>query len=262
MIKLIASDIDGTLLKGYSGEISPEAINLIKLFKEKDILFVASSGRQLPNLHILFEQVKNDIAYIAENGSIIKYNNEVLFKSIINYDLALKLAKKILNHKDCEVLVSTENTTYIMPKTESFFKYIKYDVKNDITVVNNLNEINDEILKISLFNEDGISTNLLNEILPDFENKFQSACSGLKWYDFMNLNTHKGNALKILGNALNISSKNMVAFGDNFNDFEMLSFVDHSYAMKDSHNEIKSISKYSCDNVEKSLKEIYNKFCI
>ena len=61
MIKLITCDIDGTLIKDYSNELNNSLFELIKKFKEKGTLFVATSGRQLPNLKILFEPIANDI---------------------------------------------------------------------------------------------------------------------------------------------------------------------------------------------------------
>ena len=61
MLKLIASDLDGTLLQG-TREISKEAVGMIKKLSEMGILFVAASGRQYPNLRRLFEPVKDDIA--------------------------------------------------------------------------------------------------------------------------------------------------------------------------------------------------------
>ena len=47
MLKLIASDLDGTLLQG-TREISREAVAMIKKLSEMGILFAAASGRQYP----------------------------------------------------------------------------------------------------------------------------------------------------------------------------------------------------------------------
>ena len=70
MIKLIASDLDGTLLRNGAQEINPEIFDLILRLKEKDIHFAAASGRQLYSQRCLFAPVKDEISYIAENGSL------------------------------------------------------------------------------------------------------------------------------------------------------------------------------------------------
>lgn len=70
MIKLIASDLDGTLLQNGAQRPSPKIFDLILRLKEKGIHFAAASGRQLYSQHQLFAPVKNDISYIAENGSL------------------------------------------------------------------------------------------------------------------------------------------------------------------------------------------------
>ena len=55
MIRLIATDLDGTLLQNGAQSLAPEAISKIEcLITEHDILFVAASGRQYPNLCRLF----------------------------------------------------------------------------------------------------------------------------------------------------------------------------------------------------------------
>ena len=63
MIRLIASDLDGTLL-GKDKKVPEEMFSLIGELKKKGILFAASSGRQYANIRRLFEPVKDEIAYI------------------------------------------------------------------------------------------------------------------------------------------------------------------------------------------------------
>ena len=76
----------------------------------------------------------------------------------------------------------------------------------------------------------------------------------------MNLDTHKGNAIRLLQKVINVSSDETVAFGDNFNDIEMLSDAKYSYAMEDAHEDVKKVANYTCKDVIETLKEIYNKF--
>lgn len=260
MIKLITCDIDGTLIKDYSKELNNSLFELIKKFKEKGTLFVATSGRQLPNLKILFEPIANDIGYISENGALIVYNNKIIYKSAIENTLAKKLAQKILNTPNLEALICCANTTYIVPKCQNFLNHIKNELKNDITVVNSLDDIKEEILKVSIYEKGKITSETLNPFIEEFGDKFKHTLSGLSWYDFMNCNTHKGSAIEILQKKLNISKDETAAFGDNFNDIEMLKDAKYSFAMEEAHKDVKKYAKYTCSCVETTLNELYNKF--
>ena len=78
MIKLIASDLDGTLLKNGAQELPPDIFPIIRELRQKGIRFVAASGRQYYNLRLLFKPVMDEIFYIAENGSLCICNDKIL----------------------------------------------------------------------------------------------------------------------------------------------------------------------------------------
>ena len=72
MIKLIATDMDGTLLNS-DGEINTEIYDIIRKLNNDGVMFAAASGRQLMSLRRKFEPVADDIIYIAENGGEVDY---------------------------------------------------------------------------------------------------------------------------------------------------------------------------------------------
>lgn len=65
MIKLIASDLDGTLLKEGTMDINPEIYDIIRKLKAKGIVFAAVSGREYDSIERVFAPVKDDIYFIA-----------------------------------------------------------------------------------------------------------------------------------------------------------------------------------------------------
>ena len=87
MIKLVASDLDGTLLQNGAQELTPRALDLVRRLTEKGIVFVASSGRQYDNEVNLFKPVKDQISYIAENGSICIHKGNVISRTVIAPEL-------------------------------------------------------------------------------------------------------------------------------------------------------------------------------
>ena len=89
MIKLIASDLDGTLFKPH-GVLPDETFNLIERLYEKGITFAPASGRQLPNLLQIFKPVLDKIAIIAENGGVAKSFTAIL---CLNAKLSARLTR-------------------------------------------------------------------------------------------------------------------------------------------------------------------------
>ena len=72
MIKLIVSDIDGTLVEDGTDKINIEIYDVIMRLKEKGIRFAAASGRQYISIKRLFEPIAEEIFYIPDGKLIIK----------------------------------------------------------------------------------------------------------------------------------------------------------------------------------------------
>lgn len=118
-IKLIASDLDGTLLLHGAQKCNAELFPLIEELTERGIYFVAASGRQYLNLQRLFAPVKEKITYLCENGSLVMHMDQVLLKRQFEDDLALDICHTVLDHPDCEIVISGERTSYLIPKKDS-----------------------------------------------------------------------------------------------------------------------------------------------
>ena len=108
MIKLIASDLDGTLLQNDAQALTPRAIDLISKLCDAGIHFVSASGRQYDNQKRVFDPLKNRISFIAENGSICMHQGKVISRATINDDLAARILKEIKKQNHFEIVVSRE----------------------------------------------------------------------------------------------------------------------------------------------------------
>ena len=91
MIKLVASDIDGTLLPEGTAQINPEIFEVIRKLKEKDILFAAASGRHYTSMSKLFEPVKHDMIFITENGAYVCCRGYDMLEQVIDWELIREL---------------------------------------------------------------------------------------------------------------------------------------------------------------------------
>lgn len=262
MIKLINCDIDGTLIKNYGNEVDSKVIELIKKFKDKGVYFFATSGRQLPSLKYIFSEVQEDIGYIAENGALIVHENEVIFKSKMDRLAVKTICDKIIADEGLELFICGETATYIIPKNEEFSRAVMSKADNKMCIVSSVSEVEEDILKVSFCMRDGLTEKFISEFTKEFDDTFKHAVSGHMWYDFMNSNVHKGTAIKQIQEILNVKPEETVAFGDNFNDLEMLQDAGFSYAMADAHDDVKKVAKYTCEDVAEELEALYNRFFV
>ena len=254
MIKLIASDLDGTILLQNAQSVDNSLFETIHKISEKGIIFAPASGRQYNSLKMLFEPVEKDLMYIAENGALVMYKDEVLFKSPMNRKLAMEIIEDVYEHCSCEVLVSGLNTAYIKPKAKEYLHRMTTMVKYKTSIVDNFDDIQEDILKVSVCDISGIK-NSREYFTRKWSDKVLTAVSGELYLDFTANGVNKGTAIKKIQEKLGITPDECMAFGDNYNDIEMLDNVGHSYAMERAVEDIKKHAKYITKSVEMTLKE-------
>lgn len=249
MIRLIASDLDGTLLQNGAQSLTPETIAAIEQLAIKhNILFVAASGRQYPNLYRLFGSASKHMAFICENGSLLYYKDSLIFSKEMDRTLALSISHDIMNTDGCEVQLAGRQTVYIAPKGEEFYDYLKNVVKNDVEKLTALEEMPEPIYKVSVFEQQGIEHHGPT-LAKRWEGQAKITVSGGRWMDFVDNSIDKGAALTALMQHLSIRPEECAAFGDNFNDIEMLHIVAYGYIMDNAVEELKKRYSLHCKDV-------------
>lgn len=259
MIKLIASDLDGTLLLPGAQTISPRAISLIRQLKQKGVHFVAASGRQYDNEKRLFRDVHNDISYISENGSLCYHQDQVIFRTAIDDALARRILTEIRSQNYFEVVVSREDRCFIENRNAAFVHHIVDEVKNTTTVVDDILTVDGPIVKIAICNmSDGphIVDKYLKRLQDLFGREIKVVTSGNLWIDFIAPGTNKGVALSHLLDRLHIRPEECIAFGDQYNDVEMLQMVGCGYAMSGAAPGIAYYADSVTDSVEDVMEDV------
>lgn len=254
-IKLIATDIDGTLIRLGNTALSEEIFEIIRQLQDRGIIFAAASGRQYANLRSLFVPVAKDMLFICENGSNNIYKGQQFSISEIDRETAFELVDDIqAMGPDCEAIVSCADAYRVMPKSDRVVQELLYGWRATVRVVLSKDEIYDSILKVSLNMGNGLTPEIIESMTERWRDRIgYIATSGPCWLDFQN--ACKGNALTEAARHFGITPDEIMAFGDNFNDIEMLDAVTHSYAMEGSDPEVMSHAKYSCNSVEDCLRE-------
>lgn len=221
MIKLIASDLDGTLLTSEK-RLPREIFPLVKRMTAKGILFAAASGRQIANLERLFEPVKDEIALIAENGAVARYRGETLFlKPLCDGELADALSA-IRKLPRLTPLLCGVHTAFYESEKEPFHKLATNAYTSSARVARLEDVIGQEpVLKISVFDALGAAENCM-KYLPPLLPRLRVMISGFEWCDVSDPAVNKGAALEALAVRLHIEKPEIAAFGDHMNDWELL----------------------------------------
>lgn len=257
-IKLIASDIDGTLLLNGAQSCCPETFTLIHHLWEKGILFAAASGRQYQSLRRLFEPVKDKILYLCENGALAIYEGKVLFKETFPRDLAMELGQEILSYPGCDLLVSGEKASYAVERNPAYIRRIRHQLGNEVKVVERLEQIEEPVIKVAFYGDEEVTARAGAYLGKRFEGRCCAVVSGNTWLDFMVPGVSKGSAMKRVSSLLNIPAENMAAFGDHENDREMLEYVGHPYLVDTcslSMRDLKGRVRF-CGTVEEEVRRI------
>lgn len=253
MIRLIASDIDGTLLQGQENALRPELFQEIRRLREKGVLFCPASGRQYSSLRRLFAPVADELTYLCENGAVVYGPGRpgpVLGKTIMERPRALALSEEILAMPRCEVLISGANTSYLCPKQQDIVDHIRYFVGNNVTLVPSPEAIEEDILKVSAYCRDG-ARQVEPLLAPKWGEEFHCAVAGEKWLDFTLAD--KGVGLRCLCAALGVDLAEVAAFGDNDNDLPMLRLVGKPYIMAGAAPHLRRQFDNQCRRVEDVL---------
>ncbi len=259
MIKLVASDLDGTLLQGGAQKLTPRAIELINKLTQNGIYFVAASGRQYDNQRRVFDEIKDNISYIAENGSICIHQGKVISRATIGDSLAAKIIAEIKKQKHFEVVLSREDCCFIEDNDPAFVNHIVHVMKNTTQIVKDIATVKGPILKIAICNmTDG--PHIIDKYLRHLQNMFgeeiKVVTSGNLWIDFIAPGANKGTALQDLMNLFHLQPEECMAFGDQYNDVEMLQLAGTSYAMSNAAPGISYYSTYVTASVEEVLEDL------
>ena len=261
MIKLIASDLDGTLLHNGAQKLTPRAIELIHELTQKGVHFVAASGRQYDNERRLFSEIKDEISYIGENGSICIHQGTVISRGIIADDLAYRIIDEVKKSPNFDILISREDACLIEDNHEAFVNHIVNVMQNTTKIVDDLSKIEGPFLKIAICNmidDTKVIMQYLEHLQEMFGAEIKVVTSGNLCVDFICQDANKGSALQDLASHLHIDPEDCVVFGDQYNDVEMLQTAGTSYAMKNGAPGIEKYATHVTDSVETVLAEIIN----
>jgi len=237
MKKMIVVDLDNTLLR-HDKTVSEYTVDVLKRIRERGILVAFATARDfrfVTEYIVPLTGINPDI-YIADNGALARYNGKDLYKKMIPYSTI----NALMQHFDLVRCVSTENTYYL----SSEYANDHWSIGKRNTVITDFKNA----IENDAFYLDG---NADIQALPEKNNDIRIVTySDVSIVTIVHREATKLNALIATGNVLNIKMDDIIVFGDDYSDIELLSNYNNSIAVSNAINECKDAAKYICDSNE------------
>lgn len=253
MIKLIATDLDGTLYDP-KGNPPTEIFPIAKQLFEKGVLFAPASGRQYKNLEKTFAPIKDKAVFIAENGALIRYQGKTLSLTALNADTVASFLKIIRQTDGLYPILCSDDEAYIEDTVEPFFSRTTTPYSS-YRLVESLDSVVHKVpcCKISVFSMDKAEKQSYPVLAPYVKN-VKLTLSGGHWCDVSHPLANKGEAIKKIQSLFGIKREESLAFGDHMNDVEMLRECAHTAAPKNAYPLVKAqVEKIIPSNAENGV---------
>jgi len=286
MIKLIAADMDGTLI-GKNREISKENIEAIKEAQKNGIKFAIATGRAYCDVEPLLHKydlqcdcvVLNGAEYRDVNGNIVEHTYieksrvvEIL-DTMKSKDISIEIYTDdgfyTTNTKEETLEGMVKRSLAFHPELKDEEEKIKYAKNNlhfkNMKYITDMNKFLKRDNKVAKFVSFAQSEEIINKLRKKMEVLKGLAVSGSFGtnIEVNHMDAEKGKILAKVAQKLKIRKDEVVVLGDGLNDYSMFKEFENSFAMANAVDEIKEVAKYITDTnvnsgVAKAIHRILN----
>lgn len=254
MIKLFATDLDGTLLKNYL-YVEKQNQEAIHFLHNKGTEIAFATGRTDQDIVQLFEQLKINGHRLSQNGAIVVDKNK---QSILESKFTPELSKKIY-----DIIKNYPVYFFVTTKDHIYFN-------QEIPILDQLQEIfnhrlsyNDQlsqqvnaklpVSKFMLLAEPEVLQVIQAELDAQFNDEINHFLSAPKCVDIVPPGVNKATGMTHLIDSLQIQSDEIAVIGDSQNDIDMLKMTPHSYAMSSADHDVKQAATHVVDHVFQAI---------
>ena len=249
-IKLIATDMDGTILDSQGFLDLPRLEKILDRLEEKGIRFVIATGNEIHRVRQLLGHLADRVVLIVANGAKIFENNQLIQVETWDDELVEK-ALTFFKGQECQnqFVITSMNGGFVKEGT-IFTQLDKFMTPEMIELfyqrMNFVEELHPElfggVLKMSLV----VGEDKTDQVQEDFNQVFnghvQAVSSGYGCLDIIQDGIHKAWALQELLKRWDVKPEEIMAFGDSENDVEMLELAGIAYAMENADEKAKAVA--------------------
>lgn len=249
-IKLLVSDIDGTIVNEKC-ECSSRMRAALNTLKEKGIKIVLATGRMFDGADGVRKDLGLDTPVICYQGAMVRKGDDILWQSPVN----INLAKELINlsrernfhlnlYNDDTLIVENDDKKIMEDYTKGRFTTYKAVRSFDEVKLNNISKL------LCITYDEQELLRLQDEFSEKFKGKLAVVRSHKHYLEFTDINATKGNAMKYLADLWGIKKEEIMASGDQDNDYELLLNAGIKVAMGNASKKLKSVADYICPPVE------------
>lgn len=247
MVKLIAIDLDGTLLRNDQQYDQERFRNVAERLYNKGIIVAIATGNSfLQSLHYIDDETIPNLYFVTDNGNTIGKAHELFHVNSLDREVAEKVINDISKIKDFYTQVNTDKGLYLFKSEDSIFEEFA-KVFNNLVEIESFDDIpkDDEIILAALATIKRKSD--VYDVSVKLQEKYPElhiSQSGPEWIDIFSKDGGKHIGLKYLQDKYNISVDETMTFGDSNNDLSMMKLAKYSVAMKEASDRLLKIAKY------------------
>lgn len=239
-VKLIASDMDGTLLD-ENGQVPPETFDLILALRERGVRFVASSGRRYDRLCDFFSPVKDRMDFVASNGAQVFADGVQIDREVYSHLAIRRLAKTVAMFPNMHLALFDRTKSYLLDDEDKFVREVDKDLPN-VERIYELPSPQVSIIKASIFCDDGNVMDNAYVLQRELGGLFTFAPSGSSYIDAMQPGISKASGIAQVMEYHGIDASEVMAFGDAMNDYEIIRFVGTGCAMANGRPALRAVA--------------------
>ena len=288
MYKLIAVDLDGTLLNSY-GAVTENTKNAIKKVEEQGANVIIASGRPIDSIMTIANEIGSDKYFIAGNGAIVydMKKKEIIYEKCLHKQKVLDIIK-ICEENSIGYNVYTEKEILTTSLKYNVLYYHKEnlkkpeDKKTKISIINNMyeyieNDENSRFLKITVCDENKFVFNSIIRKLKEIRDIEVLKVSHMAkkmirqgteefsveyfYTEISRANVDKWNAIEFLAEKMGINQDEIMAIGDNINDKEMIEKAGLGVVMAQSTPVVVNVAnEVTASNNDEGVAKILQKY--
>ena len=240
MLKLIASDMDGTLLD-ENGTVPQETFDLIMALREHGVHFAASSGRRYDRLCEFFAPFRDNMDFVAANGAQVYADGRMVDREVYSHLAIRKLARTVSMFPNLHMALFDRTKSFLLDDEDKFVREVDKDLPNAERIWE-LPDPSVNIIKASIFCDDGTVMDSAYVLQRELGQLFTFAPSGNSWIDAMQPGVSKATGIAQLAEHYGIDRAEIMAFGDSMNDYEIIRYVGTGCAMENGRPALKAVA--------------------
>lgn len=241
MVRLIAADMDGTLLDDR-GRLPEETFGLVSALRRHGVIFVASSGRRYRTLREFFAPVADQMDYVAALGSQVYADGHLLDREVFS-TMDIGRLFRVCQALDClHLVLYDERRTYLLDDQSRYVRELDKDLPRAERLFDPPSPDVSIIKAAVCYDRHEDIMDMVYILERELGDRFSFMPSGSTWIDVTPSQVSKATGLEQVMRYWGIDPQEVVAFGDSMNDYAMLRFVGHPYVMGNARPALKQIA--------------------